>query len=89
MILIFYRTVVFYNNRLKENRVLLIGALGAIALLAGAAVMEYYEAKLLISENIFDDSFLGTYKTFSVIKEILENFSSNLLVRFITPMLFY
>jgi hypothetical protein len=72
--------IYFYNNRLKEKRVLLIGAFGAIALLAGAAVMEYYEAKLLISENVFDDSFLGTYKIFSAIEEMLENFSSSLLV---------
>jgi len=80
LIMILGGLIYFYNNRLKEKSVLLIGAFGAISLLAGAAIMEYYEAKLLISENIFDDSFLGTYKIFSAIEEMLENFSSTLLV---------
>ncbi len=72
--------IYFYNNRLKGKRVLLLGAFGAIFLLTAAAVMEYYEAKLLISENVFDDSFLGVYKTFSAIEEMLENFASSMLV---------
>jgi hypothetical protein len=71
--------IYFYNNRLEGKAVLLFGALGAIALLAGAAGMEYYEAKLLISENVFNDDFLGTYKIFSAVEEMLENFASSLL----------
>lgn len=72
--------IYFYINRLSGRGVLLLGALGAVVLLAAAASMEYYEAKLLISENIFKDSFLDTYKIFSAIEETLENFASTLLV---------
>ncbi len=72
--------IYFYNNRFSEGGSLLLGAMGAVALLTGAAALEFYEAKLLISENVFEDSFLKTYKIFSGIEETLENFASTLFV---------